>query len=362
MKRFLSTTAIVLTMTGAAFAEAHSEGFGNVAVEQTDFLASDLIGMRIYNSEAEVDAATPVANGAEQEWDDIGEINDIIVSKDGEVTAVILGIGGFLGLGERDVSISMDKIRILNDEDGDRFLVVNTSKEMLEQAPEFERPMMDGEAMEGEAMTETDDNVTVVTENAETETEEMANEVEAETEEMVQDTENAAENLEAETEEMANEVEAESEEMEQEAETMMENAEAETEEAVNEAEANTTVITGDETVERELLPRPEVEREGYAAAEADMIQQMSADDLEGSYVYGANDETVGEIDTLLIGDNGQIDRVVINVGGFLGLGEKPVAVTFDELQVLKNVEGDDVRIYIDSTEERLESQPEYEAE
>ncbi|HAC51184.1 MAG TPA: photosystem reaction center subunit H, partial [Sulfitobacter sp.] len=324
MKRFLSTTAIVLTMTGAAFAEAHSEGFGNVAVEQTDFLASDLIGMRIYNSEAEVDAATPVANGAEQEWDDIGEINDIIVSKDGEVTAVILGIGGFLGLGERDVSISMDKIRILNDEDGDRFLVVNTSKEMLEQAPEFERPMMDGEAMEGEAMTETDDNVTVVTENAETETEEMANEVEAETEEMVQDTENAAENLEAETEEMANEVEAESEEMEQEAETMMENAEAETEEAVNEAEANTTVITGDETVERELLPRPEVEREGYAAAEADMIQQMSADDLEGSYVYGANDETVGEIDTLLIGDNGQIDRVVINVGGFLGLGEKPV--------------------------------------
>ena len=327
MKRFLSTTAIVLTMTGAAFAEAHSEGFGNVAVEQTDFLASDLIGMRIYNSEAEVDAATPVANGAEQEWDDIGEINDIIVSKDGEVTAVILGIGGFLGLGERDVSISMDKIRILNDEDGDRFLVVNTSKEMLEQAPEFERPMMDGEAMEGEAMTETDDNVTVVTENAETETEEMANEVEAETEEMVQDTENAAENLEAETEEMANEVEAESEEMEQEAETMMENAEAETEEAVNEAEANTTVITGDETVERELLPRPEVEREGYAAAEADMIQQMSADDLEGSYVYGANDETVGEIDTLLIGDNGQIDRVVINVGGFLGLGEKPVAVT-----------------------------------
>ena len=362
MKRFLSTTAIVLTMTGAAFAEAHSEGFGNVAVEQTDFLASDLIGMRIYNSEAEVDAATPVANGAEQEWDDIGEINDIIVSKDGEVTAVILGIGGFLGLGERDVSISMDKIRILNDEDGDRFLVVNTSKEMLEQAPEFERPMMDGEAMEGEAMTETDDNVTVVTENAETETEEMANEVEAETEEMVQDTENAAENLEAETEEMANEVEAESEEMEQEAETMMENAEAETEEAVNEAEANTTVITGDETVERELLPRPEVEREGYAAAEADMIQQMSADDLEGSYVYGANDETVGEIDTLLIGDNGQIDRVVINVGGFLGLGEKPVAVTFDELQVLKNVEGDEVRIYIDRTKERLESQPEYQGD
>lgn len=362
MKRFLSTTAIVLTMTGAAFADAHSEGFGNVAIEQTDFLASDLIGMRIYNSEAEVEADATLAADAEKEWDDIGEINDIIVTQDGGVTAVILGIGGFLGMGERDVSISMDKIKILTDEDGDRFLVVNTSKEMLEQAPEFERPMMDGEAMNNEAMTETDDDVTVVTENAETETEEMANEVEAETEELAQDAENAAENVEAETEEMANEVEAESKEMAEEAETMMENAEAETEEAVNEADANTTVITGDETVEREMLPRPEVEREGYAAAEAGMIEQMSADDLEGSYVYGANDETVGEIDTLLIGDNGKIDRVVINVGGFLGLGEKPVAVTFDELQVLKNVEGDDVRIYIDSTEERLESQPEYQGD
>ena len=338
MKRFLSTTAIVLTMTGAAFADAHSEGFGNVAVEETDFLASDLIGMRIYNSEAEVENDATVAEGAEKEWDDIGEINDIIVTKDGKVTAVILGIGGFLGMGERDVSISMDKIRILSDEDGDRFLVVNTSKEMLEQSPEFEREM----DMDAEKKAEADnDNVTVVTTGG-------------------SDAENVAESAEAETEEMANEVEAESKEMEQEAEQMAEEAEANTEAAVEGDDANTTVITGDETVDRELLPRPEVEREGYETANAETIGQMSAEDLEGSPVYGANDETVGEIDTLLIGDNGKIDRVVINVGGFLGLGEKPVAVTFDELQVLKNVEGDDVRIYIDSTEERLESQPEYE--
>ena len=373
MKRFLSTTAIVLTMTGAAFADAHSEGFGNVAVEETDFLASDLIGMRIYNSEAEVENEATVAEGAEKEWDDIGEINDIIVTKDGKVTAVILGIGGFLGMGERDVSISMDKIRILSDEDGDRFLVVNTSKEMLEQSPEFEREM----DMDAEKKAEADnDNVTVVTtggsdaenvaENAEAETEEMAQEVETETEEMAEEveteTEEMAQEAEAETEEMANEVEAESKEMEQEAEQMAEEAEANTEAAVEGDDANTTVITGDETVDRELLPRPEVEREGYETANAETIGQMSAEDLEGSPVYGANDETVGEIDTLLIGDNGKIDRVVINVGGFLGLGEKPVAVTFDELQVLKNVEGDDVRIYIDSTEERLESQPEYQGD
>tara|TARA_R110002072_G_scaffold27730_12_gene90004 strand:+ start:2357 stop:2608 length:252 start_codon:yes stop_codon:yes gene_type:complete len=81
-----------------------------------------------------------------------------------------------------------------------------------------------------------------------------------------------------------------------------------------------------------------------------MIEALTAEDIQGSYVYGANDETVGEIDGLVMSDDGKVAEVVINVGGFLGLGGKPVAVTFDELQILKNVEGDDFRIYIDSTQ------------
>ena len=44
-------------------------------------------------------------------------------------------------MGERDVSVNMDEIRIVTEEgdSDDRFLVVNTSKEMLEKAPAFER-------------------------------------------------------------------------------------------------------------------------------------------------------------------------------------------------------------------------------
>ena len=41
------------------------------------------------------------------------------------------------------------------------------------------------------------------------------------------------------------------------------------------------------------------------------------------------------------------------------MGEKPVAVTWDELQVLKQSDGDDFRIYIDSNKEALEALPEY---
>ncbi len=273
MKRLLTTTAVLMSLSGAALADAHSMGFGSVAVEQGDFLASDLIGMRIYASEQEMDVNTRIADGAEQEWDDIGEINDIIVSASGEVTAVILGIGGFLGIGERDVTVSMDQIKVLREvgDSDDRFLVVNATKEMLENAPAFERDMNDD---------------------------------------------------------------------------------------VVRTDAAATEMKADR-MDRQMLTPPMVEREGYAEAETDMVTNLTAEDIEGTYVYGPNEETVGEVGALVLGDSGKIEQIVINVGGFLGLGEKPVAVTFEELRILKNVEGDDFRLYIDSTKETLEAQPEY---
>ena len=146
-----------------------------------------------------------------------------------------------------------------------------------------------------------------------------------------------------------------------EAEMEAEEAAAETEQAVD--EATTEMAEGanelEQDMERPMLTAPAVEREGYANATADEVAALTAEDLEGSYVYGANDETVGEIGALVMGDNGEVGQVVINVGGFLGIGEKPVAVTWDELQIMKNAEGDDFRIYIDSSEEALEAQPEY---
>jgi hypothetical protein len=145
MKNLLASTAVLMSLTGAAFADGHAKmsEVGTVSAEPTDFFASDLIGMRIYNVEVEFDASQPMMADGEKEWDDIGEINDIIVTADGQVSAVILGIGGFIGIGERDVSVPMSSIMVLTEaENDDRFLVVKTSKEMLEQAPAFERDDM----------------------------------------------------------------------------------------------------------------------------------------------------------------------------------------------------------------------------
>lgn len=338
MKRILGTTAIILSLTGPAFADAHAAGFGTVTAQETDFFASDLIGMRIYNSETEVEANSTIAADGEKEWDDIGEINDVLLDSEGNVKAVILGIGGFLGMGERDVSVNMDEIRIVTEEgdSDDRFLVVNTSKEMLEKAPAFER--MDDEAdMETEANMDANADMNAETDMAATDVNAEA-EVDTETE------------MEADAEALANEAEMEAEE-----------AAAETEQAVD--EATTEMADGanelEQDMERPMLTAPAVEREGYTNATVEDRNALTAEDLEGSYVYGANDETVGEIGALVMGDNGEVGQVVINVGGFLGIGEKPVAVTWDELQIMKNAEGDDFRIYIDSSKEALKAQPEY---
>lgn len=161
MKKFLATTAIAMTLAAPAFAESHAAkpadstmstdtanmevvAIGTVVAQPTDLFASDLIGMRIYNVEQDMDATMEVADGAEVDWDDIGEINDIIVTANGQVSAVILGIGGFIGIGERDVSVPMSAISIVQEagESDDFFLVVKSSKEELEAAPAFERSDM----------------------------------------------------------------------------------------------------------------------------------------------------------------------------------------------------------------------------
>jgi len=58
-----------------------------------------------------------------------------------------------------------------------------------------------------------------------------------------------------------------------------------------------------------------------------------ADDLQGKQVYGAEGENIGEINDILIGPSGGINAVVVGVGGFLGIGQKNVAVDMSLLQV-----------------------------
>jgi sporulation protein YlmC with PRC-barrel domain len=60
--------------------------------------------------------------------------------------------------------------------------------------------------------------------------------------------------------------------------------------------------------------------------------QWQASKLIHMNVYNAQNEKVGDIKELLLDKNGKINTVAIAVGGFLGMGERDVAVKFDQLK------------------------------
>jgi len=73
-----------------------------------------------------------VSNGQ----DTIGEVADLIVTQDGRVEAIVVGVGGFLGVGEKSVALAWDTIR-LAEQDGERVILVAATREQLEGMPAF---------------------------------------------------------------------------------------------------------------------------------------------------------------------------------------------------------------------------------
>ena len=86
-----------------------------------------------------------------------------------------------------------------------------------------------------------------------------------------------------------------------------------------------------------------------------------ADALTGNQVKSSveDDEDIGTITDLVIGEDGQINAVVVGVGGFLGMGEKNVAIEWDSLELTKNEDDDDYVITVNASEDALEAAEEY---
>jgi hypothetical protein len=86
-----------------------------------------------------------------------------------------------------------------------------------------------------------------------------------------------------------------------------------------------------------------------------------ASNLIGSSIRNAANEPIGDINDLLIGADGEVSAVVVGVGGFLGIGEKNVALPFNELSFSKNENGNTV-VMSKATKQTLESMPEWKNE
>ena len=92
-----------------------------VDVSPADIMASRLDDLDVYNNNNE----------------NIGEIEDFVIRDGKTITGVVVSVGGFLGIGDRYVLLDPSSI-VLHDQDGDLRAMVNTSKEELNSAPEFE--------------------------------------------------------------------------------------------------------------------------------------------------------------------------------------------------------------------------------
>ena len=66
----------------------------------------------------------------------IGDVDDVLMSPDGRVNALVIGVGGFLGIGEKHVVVPFNVVKAEN-KDNKVTLVMNSSKDELKAAPGF---------------------------------------------------------------------------------------------------------------------------------------------------------------------------------------------------------------------------------
>ncbi|MBL8699823.1 MAG: PRC-barrel domain-containing protein [Alphaproteobacteria bacterium] len=190
----------------------------------------------------------------------IGEIDGVMVDRSGKVQSVIVGVGGFLGLGERQVAINWDALSV--GPNGDR-VTLDMSKDQLKALPEYR----------------------------------YANRT-----------------------------------------------------------YSRTVFTDD----ARGVARPPVAAGTPAppAVAMAMPSQVGAAKLVGLNIRNAANETIGEIKDIVLGNDGKAREVIVGVGGYLGIGERYVAIAWDQLQ-LRHDRDNDVLATVSFTKEQLQSLPPY---
>lgn len=129
MKNFASAALIAAFMAGGAtFAHSQSgapaSGVAFIPSQSTgEVLASALIGEK-------------VRNGAKE---NLGDVNDLVFDSEGRVASAVIGVGGFLGIGEKNVAVPFDVLSRETDEGGVSYIRIDTTRDQLKAAPLYQR-------------------------------------------------------------------------------------------------------------------------------------------------------------------------------------------------------------------------------
>ncbi len=142
--KFLTASTLAVTLAGtAAFAEAHMADYSKVNSASMNEMSGDLIrsrditGGEIYTI-GEADDEWSVGNqydAVNSDWNQIGEIEDIVLSKDGQMVGIVAEVGGFLDIGDKHVMISVPEVNLVAVDDATYAYVTRLSEEELEALP-----------------------------------------------------------------------------------------------------------------------------------------------------------------------------------------------------------------------------------
>jgi hypothetical protein len=347
VKALLTSTALVVGLALPVMAQDAATSPFQTEAMGPSVTASDLIGARVYASEAAIDAESYA--GLQEGWDDIGEVHDVILSRDGSVDAVLVDIGGFLGIGERQVAVDMAALHFVQDDATDAddwFLVLQADRATLDTAPEWvipgAEPQVDASTDAGTDVVPTEDATGDQAVATDTEVAPATTEDQAATETLTEDPV---------TEDQAADVTATDP-------TATDPATGST--ATGSTAADTTVVdpnaTDATTTDTAATEGTMAFPEGYAEVNR---EELTAELLTGANVHDMTDKSIAEVSDLVLTDDGQVTDVILDVGGFLGIGARTVAIPMDRLTVARNDAGD-ITLWVDMTKEELEALPEHE--
>ncbi|MBF9034965.1 hypothetical protein HKCCE2091_12005 [Rhodobacterales bacterium HKCCE2091] len=364
LNQLLASSAIAAIAASGAFAQTTPEAApaGDQAVAAAplsidEMTVDQFIGLPVQSADDE----------------DVGEIDYVIASGEAEASAVI-GIGGFLGLGEYTVALPLSAFDY--DAETNR-LVVNWTEDELRAQPEFDESnaeSLPGDMMIAELMADGNASMQASAgaeaqpvEGAGEQLEQTAENAEDAVQNTAEDAEMAAENAGEAIENTAEDaVVAADNAAEDAGQAIEENAE-ETGEAL-ENTANDVEMAADEATDGDgELIEGETDMAEAGTNEATVpatdqamvddfpmtIEEMTVGEFIGLNVLSADGEDVGEIDYVIAGT--EEPAAVIGIGGFLGLGEYTVALPVSAF----DYDAEERTLVVNWTEEELRAQPEF---
>ncbi len=148
MKLLTTTIAATAMLASGAMAETHMMGDSvRMGDMQADLIRSrDITGGTVYSMGTPADDSWDSAmnyDAVDTNWNDIGEIEDLVLSKDGKITGIVAEIGGFLDIGDKHVVIAVSDMNLVAVDDKSYAYVTRLTEEQLEQLPSVDEGFWD---------------------------------------------------------------------------------------------------------------------------------------------------------------------------------------------------------------------------